>query len=230
MKVTKDQIQQLYAFTQKHYVEWYDVQTELVDHLANGIEDMWQKNPELSFEKALQIEFKKFGVTGFSDVVEQKTNALNKHYRKMVWKYFIAFFKLPKVVMTLFLIWVFHFVLVGLEDKFWFLLVVCLTLMFFPFRYIYKQGKIIKRRQKQTGKKWLFESTMVQLGGLMYVLNIGIYISIVFEIGEKLSNTKLVFLSAFLICFGLCLYVSICIVAPKLKQEMLKQYPNYQII
>ncbi len=36
-KLSENQIQQLYKFTEQHYVEWYDVQTELVDHLANGI-------------------------------------------------------------------------------------------------------------------------------------------------------------------------------------------------
>ena len=38
MKLTEEQIQQLYKFTRQHYVEHYDVQTELVDHLANDIE------------------------------------------------------------------------------------------------------------------------------------------------------------------------------------------------
>ncbi len=37
MQLTKDQIQNLYKFTKQHYVEWYDLQSELVDHLANDI-------------------------------------------------------------------------------------------------------------------------------------------------------------------------------------------------
>ena len=59
MKLSSDQIQQLYTFTQQHYVEYYDLQTELVDHLANSIEEQWTENPKRSFEEALQIEFKK---------------------------------------------------------------------------------------------------------------------------------------------------------------------------
>ena len=34
MKLTEAHIEELYAFTRKKYVEHYDVQTELVDHLA----------------------------------------------------------------------------------------------------------------------------------------------------------------------------------------------------
>ena len=78
MKLTKSQIKQLYSFTKEHYVEWYDVQTELVDHLANGIEEQLEQNTNLTFKSALNSEFKKFGVMGFSEVVKQKTNALNK--------------------------------------------------------------------------------------------------------------------------------------------------------
>jgi hypothetical protein len=42
-------------------MEWYDLQSELVDHLANAIETQWQENPKLSFNEALNKEFK-FGV------------------------------------------------------------------------------------------------------------------------------------------------------------------------
>ena len=52
-KITKAEINQLFDFTQKHYVEFYDVQVELVDHLANAIEAQWSENPEISFEEAL---------------------------------------------------------------------------------------------------------------------------------------------------------------------------------
>ncbi len=52
MKLTAAQINRLYEFTRQHYVEWYDLQTKLVDHLANAIEQQWIENPQHSFEKA----------------------------------------------------------------------------------------------------------------------------------------------------------------------------------
>lgn len=58
MKLSLEQIERLYQFTRQHYVEYYDLQTELVDHLANAIESQWLENPKLSFEQALQVEFK----------------------------------------------------------------------------------------------------------------------------------------------------------------------------
>ena len=49
-KVSASQIEKLYRFTRQHYVEYYDVQSELVDHLANGIEEQWKEDPEIPFQ------------------------------------------------------------------------------------------------------------------------------------------------------------------------------------
>ena len=80
MKLTPAQIDQLYTFTRQHYVEYYDLQTELVDHLANAIEEQWQENPKLSFDDALNIEFKKFGVLGFTELINKRRKALRNKY------------------------------------------------------------------------------------------------------------------------------------------------------
>ena len=117
MVLSKDQIQKLYKFTQQHYVEWYDLQTELVDHMANDIENIWSQEPNLSFDQARDKSFKKFGVCGFMDVVEQKTKTLQKYYRKLIWKYFITYFKLPKIAITALSILSFYLILHEIENK-----------------------------------------------------------------------------------------------------------------
>ena len=66
MKLNPSQIDRLFTFTRQHYVEYYDLQTELVDHLAHAIEAQWQEKPKLSFEDALNIEFKKFVFAGIN--------------------------------------------------------------------------------------------------------------------------------------------------------------------
>ena len=101
MKLTAAQIDHLFTFTRQHYVEWYDLQSELVDHLANAIESQWQENPKLTFDEALNIEFKKFGVFCFMDVVEKRQAVLSKKYNSIVWEHFKDFFGIPKIVLTL---------------------------------------------------------------------------------------------------------------------------------
>ena len=101
MKLTEHQIEELFKFTRKHYVYFYDVQSELVDHLANDIEEIWTEQPKLSFEQARDKSFKKFGIFGFMDVVEEKQKQMNKRYTKILWRFFKEWFTLPKVISTL---------------------------------------------------------------------------------------------------------------------------------
>lgn len=105
-RLTTEQIDALFAFTKKHLVEHYDVQVELVDHLANAIEAQWAENPNVSFEDALQKEYKNFGVFGFSGLVEKKQVALKNHYWKLIKKEFISFFSVPKIILSAVLFYV----------------------------------------------------------------------------------------------------------------------------
>jgi len=104
MSLSPSQIQDLFTFTRKHFVEWYDLQCELVDHLANDIENIMEEKPMISFEEARDISFRKFGVFGFMDVVEDKQKALNKRYLKMVWQEYKTYFTIPKIMLILSLI------------------------------------------------------------------------------------------------------------------------------
>ena len=101
-KLTEEQIQELYSFTRDHFVYHFDLQTELVDHLANGTEVLLLQHPNLSFNEALQMEFKKFGVFGFQDVVEERRKALNKKYLKIIFNFYKAYFTIPKIIVIAF--------------------------------------------------------------------------------------------------------------------------------
>ncbi|WP_296315205.1 hypothetical protein [Winogradskyella sp. UBA3174] len=227
MKLTEPQIQQLYTFTQKHYVDWYDVQTELVDHLANGIETQLEENPNLTFESALHFEFKKFGVIGFSDVIEEKIKALNKHYQLLVWHYFKDFFKLPKIILTLFFVWGYFQILIAVPNRLWVVGVSSFLLFVIPIYKIYKQSQRIKRIKKQTNKKWLFDNTSLQLGGMIQSLNIVIQIGF-FNRDAIWSNAFSLSFSVAIVLFSLALYIAIYIVSPKLRKDMAKQQPDYK--
>lgn len=109
-ELTEEQVAQLFAFTRKHYVEYYDVQVELVDHLASSIETEWEKNPEISFDSALNNVFSGFGIFGFSDVVESKATAVWKYQRELWKQTFIKQFKWPNLLKSI-SIWIILYVL-----------------------------------------------------------------------------------------------------------------------
>ncbi|MCB4798346.1 hypothetical protein [Neotamlana laminarinivorans] len=230
MKITEQQIQQLYTFTALHYVEFYDVQTELVDHLANGIEAQWKENPKLKFEDALRIEFKKFGVYGFSDVVEQKRAALSKHYRKLVWKFTKTYFKFPKIIATLFSIWLLFKSLTLIENKNYIVVPVVIFLLVFNFYYLFKAKRETKLMKKKTGKNWLFLHVTSQMGGIIHIFNLGIYIPHFFGANQSWSLTKYLVFSAGAVLYFIVFYVAVNIVSPQLNKTVEKQFPEHKFI
>jgi len=158
-KITEQEINQIFDFTKKHYVEFYDVQVELVDHLANAIEDQWKENPDILFEDALQIEFKKFGIFGFTGLVEQKQTELHKYYNKMLWGELLKFISIPKVVVTIALYLAVFFFLKNTGEMGEILGLGFLFLSFTWFmvdglRFIFK----INKEQKKKGQSWLIQS------------------------------------------------------------------------
>lgn len=99
--LTEEQIQALYRFCEKHFVYYYEVQVELVDHLANAIEEEMKQDTRLTFEMALDKVYARFGVMGFSTVVKEKTAQLDKSYRREYRKLILHQFHWPQVLIFL---------------------------------------------------------------------------------------------------------------------------------
>lgn len=99
--ITEAQYESLYAFCRRHYVQYYDVQVELVDHLSEAIEEKMKLNPKLSFEQALDSVYASFGIKGFADIVATREKMVSKQCRKQKWKLFFSYFTVPKVAMTI---------------------------------------------------------------------------------------------------------------------------------
>jgi len=123
-KLTDEEINKLFELCEFHNVHYYDVQIELVDHLASSIEALWETNPQLPFEEAvfnigeqfnvepwiyssgntlIPIFFgKKFsGKNGFEIITESKEKELRRKYDQLQLKHIAEFFKLPKIFLTL---------------------------------------------------------------------------------------------------------------------------------
>lgn len=94
------QIEELYTFCRKHYVSYYDVQTELVDHLASSVEAEMELNSHLDFETALQKVYLSFGVNGFSKIVREKSESLTKENRRRMFAILVSFFKWPTITLV----------------------------------------------------------------------------------------------------------------------------------
>jgi hypothetical protein len=97
--LTKEQIEYLFNFCQKHFVKYYDVQVELVDHLANAVELEMIKDHEITFENAVEKVHASFGIMGFAPLVAEKQKMAEKQSRKLFFKLFKEQFKWPKILL-----------------------------------------------------------------------------------------------------------------------------------
>lgn len=233
-KLTENEISQLFDFTKKHYVEFYDVQVELVDHLANAIEDQWKETPNISFEDALDIEFKKFGIFGFTGLVEQKQAELHKYYNKMLWGEVLKFISIPKVVVSVVLYLSIYFFLkntnaIGETIVLTLLLISFTFFMVDGFRFISKS----KREQKREGKSWLIQSVAQSIFSLPTIGLGGVYFTFInrfFEAQLGLSNSGVYFLAFFALFQCICMYVFYKIIKPHFNSSIKETEKRYQFV
>lgn len=104
INLSEEQIERLFAFVRSRFVEHYDVQVELVDHLATAIEEKFESNPQKDFETALKEVYKSFGPVGFLNFMESKAAAVHNNALRQWWQEFLMWFRWPKMVATMSLI------------------------------------------------------------------------------------------------------------------------------
>ena len=159
-KTNPEEIEQLYEFTRRHYVEYYDVQTELVDHLASAMEKNWEQEQQLSFEENLQREFSKFGVFGFMEVVERKSNAMGKRYFRLIWREMRQQLLDARVVFSGILIFTAIIFLLRYQN---FALITSAAALYFGVLWfqIIKSFKVLKRKKRSGQRIFLLESAIL---------------------------------------------------------------------
>ena len=234
--LSEEQIQGLYRFTRAHFVYHYDLQTELVDHMANAIEELQVKQPEITFDDATKIVFKSFGVFGFQDIVEERTQQITKRYWRLIWSLFKVQYSWPLFLRTLsYSILVFVFLMVfsnWMEQLLIGGFIIALVVMFVRQIQIRKR---IRTTQKESGKKWMFEDVISQLGGG------GSFLIVPFHLGlESLwdwliegplnTSLKLGILSFMIVSVSIALYLILFSVPKKLRVHLKAIYPEYSLL
>ena len=229
MKVTPSQLQDLYAFTRNHYVYHYDLQTELVDHLANDIETIWQENPKLSFEEARDQSFKKFGVFGFMDVVEQRQKAMNKRYYKYLLSELKQWFTVPKIIITATLFVTFFTLLQTSYAKYFFFIIFGVLAIWTLFRSI-QLNREFRKRKEISSKKWLLEELIFKQAGSIGIIFLSQFYNISMWSDVFVSNTKLVLLTAAIFTLlYLVNYISFRVIPNKAEDLLNTTYPEYSL-
>lgn len=227
-KVTAEEIEELYRFTRKHYVEYYDVQTELVDHLASAMEENWKDSPEILFEENLNKEFKKFGIFGFSDIVEKKAAAMGKKYTKLMLAEIVNLLKKPVGILSgVLLFWISYFLMdseLGYEILLGGIFILAVIQMIFGF----KMQRKLKKKKEQHQRVYLLEEMILNFGGIVIVLILPFNLLNAFSAPELAGNEFLKYFLAFLISAVVFIGYTCFFVLPVKKDKILNQvYPQF---
>lgn len=234
MKLNRDQIHELYKFTRKHFVEHYDLQTELVDHLANGIEAQWLEYPERSFKDARLREFRKFGVSGFEKVVRKRKNAMTWRYFKIILGFYKEYFRLPKILLTIVVtgIVTYLFKLLPLSHRYDLILIFYFGLVGMLLFIQFKKRKNNELEMVKYGKKWMLKDQIYSYGNFANTLNLlPILLNTpYFKKNIPVDNDLILLGFAWItVCTSILCYVIIYIVPKKAEELLAETYPEYKM-
>lgn len=228
--ITQQETKALFEVCENYGVIFYDVQIEIVDHLASFIEQLWEEDHELDFEQAKKRAILSFGKSNFTKMAREKEKEVGRKYNILLWRYFVEFYKWPKLLMTIsFTMGLYLLFQIGNEVEplvpFYFgaLLVffVLYLLAFYPkYRIKNPSGKLLLlvSRQSQVIYYVIF---LVQLPNLLHI--------IFNSIDDRFFESKFLIacLSFFIVFSSILLFANMFYLPQKIKQHFIEQFPEF---
>jgi len=206
--LSKEQIDSLFDFTRKHYVEYYDLQVELVDHLANDIEQIMSNNDKVGFDAARDKAFKKFGITGFYDVVSSKMWQMQKEYYKLIFKHFLSLLASRIIIISITILAILSYIFRYSKYNIYFFtgIIIVLTVVatYLMFVNNHRMGKRIKNKDKVL----LVEVVSASLGNSLVYFNL-LFNLLSFIFRHKSNNESSELIANYSVLFGLLLVVTV---------------------
>ncbi|MFW5773116.1 MAG: hypothetical protein ACOCWD_00400 [Tangfeifania sp.] len=231
--VTTEETKKLFEFCHSHYVNYYDLQVELVDHLASAIEEKWKTKPDLSFNEALNSTFKKFGIYGFSKIKNQRKRELKRKYNRLLWNFFTEYYRWPKVLMTFILTFALFILFQIVENTMLIVYAYLSAISVFVVVYfftLYKKFKI------KTRKKFMLIEHLQGVLGTLLIISIQIP-NLVFQLILNINNNTikitnpliLMGISLAMVASGILIYGQSIYIPKKIKQHFKSQFPEFAL-
>lgn len=227
-KFTPDQVEDLFEYCYFNSIQYYDLQIEVVDHLAEAIERIWETNPNMDFEYAIYLAGKQFGgELGFYNIRKEKENALRKKYRRILFNYILEFYKFPRIIFTVLIsIGIFSILHLLPNDRLFFRILIILFWLTAAIYALYYYPNKLKLRTPK-GYAFLIQN-MARKIVLYKTLKIsGVLLAIV---GHQPYNLTLRanFISSVLIAFYLVLLWGDSYYIPqRINEDFSKEFPQF---
>ena len=230
-KLSNEQVKKLYAYCLKQEIYEYDLQIEIVDHLASSIEDQWVQDSDLSFGWALKNTLDKFGKNGLQKLERKLKKQLRRNFNLILWRYFLKYFRLPKILITAALFTVLFAVLRIAQNNYQVLLFITVPLSIFAFYY----SKFYF--PKKVDIKTANDKTFVLLDYLKNInTKVGVFIqspffALMFSSGSRLRYSNAVWeeiiISAVIALFLVFSYGHFFFLPQKIREYFFKNYSEY---
>ena len=223
-QLTQNQIQELFEFTKAHRVRHFDVQTEVVDHLASAIEEKWAMNPNLSFEKALNQVYTGFGIFGFGKLEQEKTEVLNTKLLRKTWKYVKSFLTIPKIFLTILLIGLLHNFLLVVDNA----IIITKYIGIGQCLLFYIFLGIKKRAEKELFEHFLeVKATFLGMTSSVFLFYLNPHIQL---FGQDVHSNGIIFCIAIIQVLSLITFIGMYQYMEQTISDIKKRYPRYQIV
>ena len=111
MVLTKEQIAEIRRFIASRGVTYYDIQNEIIDHIASAIEEKMEADPKLKLDEAIREAHRSFGPLGFSDMEDTFKKSAYKKLARRRWRSFLGYFTSDKYAVGFLPMIVFYFAL-----------------------------------------------------------------------------------------------------------------------
>ena len=146
--LTEKQIDALFTFIESEGVVEYDLQIELVDHLASAIEDKLDVDQSLTPYAALQEVYAGFGREGFTNLVNEKRDAVKKQNIDIYSRILTQYFKSPRILLLLIVFFSFYSTTKSLspERRGWTFGLVAIVFFVFQFIALHYTWKNCKKK------------------------------------------------------------------------------------
>lgn len=229
-QLTHEQTDELFKVCKNNAVYHYDVQMEMVDHLASSIEEIWETEPELDFDTAKKQAIQKFGVGSFTKVYREKEKELRKKYRRMLWQYVREFYRFPKIVMTFVFTAALFLLFQIVEQTRWIMVAYFLLLMITIIIYYYVVFPKFKIKT-DSWRKFLLLDHMKQITATyVFLIQLPNFCYQAFNIigVEAIHNTWILICISFLmVFFNVILYAHFFYIPQRVRQHFIETYPEF---
>lgn len=133
--LSKVELQAIFTALEERNTKYYDLQVELVDHIATGIEQQWQRTPTLDFEITLRHQLKHFTQARIEQMQKEKEGILQVEVVNTLNRRTVYQLKKGWGILTVLTIFLFLQVLFPLipDEKQWNLLSVIPGSVFIPY-------------------------------------------------------------------------------------------------